>query len=97
MSKATGEVKEREWKAGKKFALRFRAYGKRRYLTLGYEHDGWTRKRAEEELANVLADVRRGIWVPPKKDQPKSRSGTEDGEAPTFWSVRSQAGCVSAG
>jgi hypothetical protein len=44
------------------FALRFRAYGTRQYLTLGTK--GWTRQRAEEELANLLADVRRGIWRP---------------------------------
>lgn len=44
--------------------MRFRAYGKRRYVTLGATADGWTRPKAEEELANVLADVRRGIWKP---------------------------------
>ena len=27
--------------------------------------EGWSRKRAEEELANTLADVRRGKWQPP--------------------------------
>ena len=31
---------------------------------LGRPEDGWTRRRAEEELENVLADVRRGIWRP---------------------------------
>jgi integrase len=46
------------------YALRFRAYGKRRYVTLGSDGDGWTRARAELELQNVLADVRRGIWRP---------------------------------
>jgi integrase len=40
------------------------AYRKRRYVTLGTAEDGWTRQRAEEELANVMADVRRGIWKP---------------------------------
>lgn len=65
--KASGEVLVRDWKAGRGFALRFSAYGRRRYLTLGFESDGWTRPRAEEELANVLADVRRGLWVPPRR------------------------------
>jgi integrase len=62
-----GEVKERYWKSGRGYALRFWAYGERHYLTLGLERDGWTRCRAEEELANVMADVRRGFWVPPTK------------------------------
>jgi integrase len=44
--------------------VRFRAYGKRRYLRLGTADEGWTRRKAEDELANVLADVRRGIWRP---------------------------------
>jgi integrase len=63
--KATGEVIERPGKRGVAFSLRFRAYGKRRYVTVGNSADGWTRQRAELELANVLADVRRGIWQPP--------------------------------
>lgn len=62
-----GEVLERNWKSGRGYALRFRVYGQREYLTLGFEHEGWTFQRAEEELENILADVRRGIWVSPKK------------------------------
>lgn len=36
-SRAKGEVKVREWKSGRSFALRFWAYGERRYVTLGSE------------------------------------------------------------
>jgi len=61
---ATGQVVVRKRKGGDTFGLRFRAYGKRRYLSLGTADDGWNQRRAEEELANVLADVRRGIWKP---------------------------------
>lgn len=64
-----GTVVEREWKGGRGYALRFRAYGDRHYVTLGSEHDGWTYDVAEEELSNILADVRRGIWVPPRKQK----------------------------
>jgi integrase len=60
---ATGQVLERRGKRGRVFALRFRAYGRREYLTL----DVGTRAEAEAELANVLADVRRGIWRPQKR------------------------------
>lgn len=62
--KATGQVVERESKQGITYALRFRAYGERRYVTLGTAEDGWTREKAEEELAFVLAAVKRGKWQP---------------------------------
>jgi integrase len=63
---ATGQVVERGRSRGVVFGLRFRAYGERHYVTLGGSWEGWSRKRADEELANVLADVRRGIWQPPR-------------------------------
>jgi integrase len=71
----TGQVLERERDGGRVFALRFRAYGKRRYVTLGSSADGWTRKKAHEELANVLADVRREIWQPPKASDASGPQG----------------------
>ena len=83
-SRAKGEVKVREWKSGRGYALRFRAYGERQYVTLGFERDGWTREKADEELQNILADVRRGLWVPPTK---RKRRGVEEAarsEAPLF-------------
>lgn len=62
-----GQVVEREWKSGRGYALRFLANGRRQYVTLGLERDGWDRARGEVELLNVMADVRRGIWIPPKR------------------------------
>src|SRR5215207_9713301 len=62
--RATGEVIERERKGGRVFALRFRAYGRRHFVTLGGAADGWTRQRAEAELRHVLADIERGLWAP---------------------------------
>lgn len=61
---ATGQIVEKRTRAGRVFALRFRAYGRREYLTLGTDAEGWDHRRAETELQNVLADVRRGIWRP---------------------------------
>jgi hypothetical protein len=58
---STGQVVERQTSQGRRFAIRFRALGERRYQTL----DVSTRAEAEAELANVLADVRRGLWKPP--------------------------------
>jgi integrase len=60
----TGEVIERDRQSGRVFALRFRAYGQRRFVTLGGAADGWTRAKAEAELRHVLADVERGLWIP---------------------------------
>lgn len=62
---ATGQVLTDKRGRSRTFALRFRAYGRRHYITLGAASDGWTHTRAELELQNVLADVRRGIWRPP--------------------------------
>ena len=62
---ATGSVMERTSKAGGvTYALRFRAYGKREYVTLGTKGAGWTKAKAEAELRHVLADVERGLWKP---------------------------------
>ncbi len=54
---ATGQVVEKATRRGVTFALRFRAYGRREYVTLGTAEDGWDRRKADQELANVLADV----------------------------------------
>jgi integrase len=64
----TGQLIERIGKYGRTYSVRIRAYGERHYVTLGHSRDGWTRAKAEAELANILADVRRGFWVP---DQPE--------------------------
>jgi len=61
---ATGQEVELERESGTTFALRFRAYGNREYVTLGTKAQGWNRTKAETELRHVLADVERGIWTP---------------------------------
>ncbi len=62
---ATGQVVVDKRRRSPTFGLRFRAYGRREYVSLGTSEDGWTRAKAQTELENVLADVRRGIWRPP--------------------------------
>jgi integrase len=77
---ATGQVIERRTRSGlTSYSLRFRAYGRREFLHLGYAPD-WTRKRAEGELSNVMADVRRGLWRPPELQAPPAPAR----EVPTF-------------
>ncbi len=62
---ASGQMIVKDTRGGRTYALRFRAYGRREYVTLGTAEAGWTQARAETELENVLADVRRGIWRAP--------------------------------
>jgi integrase len=79
-TRTKGTVEERHWKGGRGYALRFYAYGERHYLTLGMESEGWTRGKAGEELDNILADVRRGIWVPTER-KPKKKAKAVEGHA----------------
>jgi integrase len=72
---ATGQVIEPT--DGRAWALRFRAGGQRRYVTLGTAEEGWNRQKAEAELRHVLAD--RGIWKPHKPEQAPMPA-----EVPTF-------------
>jgi integrase len=83
---ATGSVIEDRRSADTGFGLRFTAYGQRRSVALGRRSKGWTRERADEELQNVLADVRRGIWQPPKRQPPVS----DEREIPTFHEFASE-------
>lgn len=62
------------------WGIRFRAYGKRYTVALGRPEDGWNRQRAELELANVMADVRRGIWRPSPDGSGRAKPDRE----PTF-------------
>jgi integrase len=58
---ATGKVIDHQGSDGRTYrALRFTAYGKRRYVSLGPVTGG----EAERELRHVLADVERGTWTP---------------------------------
>jgi integrase len=77
----SGQVVEDPRRPGVR-ALRFRAYGKRRYQGLGRVSEA----EAEQELQNVLADVRRGIWKPPAP-APESEAPRE---VPTFHEFASE-------
>jgi integrase len=82
---ATGQVIVDERRGSPTFALRFRAYGKREYVTLGTAEEGWTQAKAQTELENVLADVRRGIWRPAEPAR-----APEIDRDPTFHEFASQ-------
>ncbi len=81
-----GAVVKNPTRDGHVFALRFTAYGKRRYVTLGRPEDGWTEHRAEEELRRVLAEVRDGTWKPWERAEEPERPDEE----PTFHEFASE-------
>src|SRR5215207_4776827 len=83
--KATGQVIERESSQGTIYALRFRAYGERRFLTLGSTAEGWDRARAEDALRHTMSDVERGIWQPPRQE-PAPTPERDDPDFHTFSS-----------
>jgi len=78
---STGQILERPGTRGTTYAARFRAYGKRRYVTL----DVADRAEAQTELENILADVRRGIWR-----EPASANVVEAVEEPTLHVLASE-------
>jgi integrase len=75
--KATGKVIEHEGTDGRTYrALRFTAYGRRRYVSLGAVSAG----EAERTLRHTMADVERGTWQPPIAVEPPP----EPDPIPTF-------------
>ena len=75
--RSTGGVVEKQTTRGTSYGIRFRALGRRRFVHLGYSTAGWTRERAERELAYVLEQIRRGEWQPDVEPGPER-------EIPTF-------------
>ena len=71
----TGQIIERDGKRGRAYAIRVRAGGRRHYIST----TATTHAEAEVELANVLADIRRGIWRPPTPEPELART-----EEPSF-------------
>jgi len=84
--RATGTVVEHRGADGSTFrALRFTAYGKRRYLSLGAVSE----LDAERQLGHVLADVDRGTWQPPRQaPAPAAEEPTFHVYAERWWLER---------
>lgn len=69
--RATGTIIEKDGRDGQKIrSLRFTAYGKRRYLTLG----AVSAAQAERELQQILTDVEQGSWRAPHELASRRRS-----------------------
>ena len=67
---ASGHIEPHPWKDGKtiRWRLTVRAGGQRWKLTLGTNHEGWSRERAEVKRDEILAQIARGTWVAPAAD-----------------------------
>lgn len=77
----TGQVVERQGKAGRSFAIRYRVAGHGRvYETLGASPE-WDRPKAEQALEDRRAQIRLGVWEPPRAE-PAAEAVTE---VPLFW------------
>jgi integrase len=64
------------------YSLRVRAYGRREVVTLGTDAAGWTYRKAERMLDQVLAEILVGVWQPP--------SMSAGGEDPSFHEFASR-------
>jgi integrase len=63
--RSPGGIVERSTTRGVSFGARFRAFGQRQFVHIGYAADGVTRPDAERELSYIVEQVRRGEWQPP--------------------------------
>jgi len=88
--RARGEIRVHQRADGlRTYSLRFRVNGSRQSLTLGTDAEGWTRRRAERKLDDVLAEVRAGVWQPPAPPDPAdSRGATFHEFASRWWAAR---------
>lgn len=84
--RARGEIRVHERARDGKltFSIRFRVDGKRTSVTLGTDAEGWTYRKAERRLDDVLAQVRAGVW------QPEPPEEAEDLETTTFLELASR-------
>ncbi|MGI8864980.1 MAG: tyrosine-type recombinase/integrase [Solirubrobacteraceae bacterium] len=81
--KVTGAVVEHDGRDGRTYrSLRFTAYGKRRFVSLGPVSEG----EAQRELRHLLADIERGTWQPQATAEPP----TEPNPIPTFHEFAEQ-------
>jgi integrase len=74
---ATGQIRPYMRRDGLvTYSLRVRVNGERYTIRLGTEAQGWSRPRAELELENIQAEIRAGIWTPPRPPGAKSADPT---------------------
>lgn len=85
--KAQGQLIVRRRATDTTFAVRIPVAGRRHYVTLGTASEGMTERRARDEIANILADVRRGLWRPPANEPAQPIAPVEE---PSFHLLASE-------
>ncbi len=88
--RALGEIRVHQRQDGlRTYSLRFRVNGKRRSITLGTDAEGWSDRRAERKLEDVLAEIRVGMWRPPAPPEASDeREMTFHEFASRWWAAR---------
>jgi integrase len=88
--RARGEIRVHERVNGRRtFSIRFRVEGRRHSVTLGTDAEGWTQRKAERKLEDVLAQVRAGVWEPePPPEEAGVAELTFHGFASRWWVAR---------
>jgi hypothetical protein len=89
--RATGQIITTPNEHGTSYAVRFTAFGKRRFQTIGHSADGMTRADAERELQHIMADVQRGLWQPPAPNrdvEPPSEEANFHEFASEWWEAK---------
>jgi integrase len=90
--KATGEIRERQSKAGVvTYRMRVRWSGQRLNVRLGTELEGWNRPLAERQLAQTMQQIEAGVWRPPVPDLPIDEHDPIFHEFATLWIDRHRA------
>lgn len=76
---ATGTVEEHPWKDGRtvSFYVRVPFKGTRPRISLGTNHEGWSRERAGVELERIMGQIERGTWQPPGASAPTPAAPAE--------------------
>jgi integrase len=74
----SGQIREELWKDRETigYSARVYAYGRREYVTLGTNKQGWNLQRAEIELERIIQQIERETWVPPRLQAKEDRTAT---------------------
>lgn len=78
--RATGHIEPHEWQDGETvtWRLRLRAHGERHVITLGTNHEGWSRERAQVELDEINQQIARGTWQREAREPTAPQEVVED-------------------
>ena len=87
--RSRGQIRMHERKDGQvTFSVRVRAYGRREVVTLGTDTDGWTIRKVERALDQILAEIQSGVWKRPGATASGGEDQTFHEFASRWWAAR---------